>query len=96
MGYEAQYGQARWCVTELDQEVFHHIVAFEFAHQRMPTLKELCFYTCMSHGQLNRHLARMVEDGRLLELPRGTIHYAIVNPERTIQPVPAHLAEDAA
>lgn len=81
-------------LTEQDHHVFHHIVAFEFAHQRMPTRKELLFYTKISHGQLYRHLDRLVEFGLLQKLPLGTLDYAIINPERTIQSVPEHLKKD--
>lgn len=79
---------AQTSLTKQDKEVFDHIVAFEFAHQRMPTRKELLFYTGISHGQLSRNLNRLAELGLLQKLPLGTIDYAIVNPERTIQAVP--------
>lgn len=83
-------------LTPQDECVFQHIVAFDFAHQRLPTLKELCFYTGMMRGQVNRHLARLVETGYLLALPHGTIHYAIIDPTRTIQHLPEQLVEESA
>lgn len=71
--------------TPLDQEVMHHILACEFRFGRMPTMKELCFYLNMSHGQLQRHLKRLADNGKLLPLPLGTIHYAIIDPTKATE-----------
>lgn len=60
-------------ITSQDKFVLHHILAHEFVTGRMPTMKDLIFYTKLCRGTLCRHLGNLERAGELERFPRGTL-----------------------
>lgn len=66
-------------MTDRDRAVLTIILNYQRSEHRLPTRKELGHAANMANGQLNRHLNRLVSEGYLTPLPRGTIDFALTN-----------------